>query len=95
MFKHILPNSFAPVIVLLTLSIPAAILAQSGSFLLGVGAQPPTPSLGLMVSQGQEYLFKAPWASIMPGFAILFIVLAFNFAGDGTRNGDEPYLKGR
>lgn len=95
MFKHILPNSFAPIIVLLTLSIPGAILAEAGLSFLGVGAQPPTPSLGLMVSQGQEYLFKAPWASIMPGFAILFVVLAFNFAGDGLRDAMDPYLKGR
>lgn len=95
MFRHILPNSLAPVIVLLTLTIPGAILAEAGLSFLGVGAQPPTPSLGLMVSQGQEYLFKAPWASIMPGFAILFIVLAFNFAGDGLRDAMDPYLKGR
>lgn len=95
MFRHILPNSFAPVIVLLTLSIPGAILAEAGLSFLGVGAQPPTPSLGLMVSEGQQYLFKAPWASIMPGFAILFAVLAFNFAGDGLRDAMDPYLKGR
>lgn len=95
MFRHILPNTFAPVIVLLTLSIPGAILAEAGLSFLGVGAQPPTPSLGLMVSEGQQYLFKAPWASVMPGFAILFVVLAFNFAGDGLRDAMDPYLKGR
>lgn len=94
-FRHILPNSFAPIIVLLTLSIPGAILAEAGLSFLGVGAQPPTPSLGLMVSEGQQYLFKAPWASVMPGFAILFVVLAFNFAGDGLRDAMDPYLKGR
>lgn len=95
MFRHILPNTFAPVIVLLTLSIPGAILAEAGLSFLGVGAQPPTPSLGLMVSEGQQYLFKAPWASVMPGAAILFVVLAFNFAGDGLRDAMDPYLKGR
>lgn len=95
MLRHILPNSFAPIIVLLTLSIPGAILAEAGLSFLGVGAQPPTPSLGLMVSEGQQYLFKAPWASVMPGFAILFVVLAFNFVGDGLRDAMDPYLKGR
>lgn len=93
MVRHIIPNCLAPVIVLLTLSIPGAILAEAGLSFLGVGAQPPTPSLGLMVSEGQQYLFKAPWASIMPGFAILFIVLAFNFTGDGLRDAMDPYLK--
>ena len=89
------PTVSRPVIVLLTLSIPAAILAEAGLSFLGVGAQPPTPSLGLMVSEGQQYLFKAPWASVMPGFAILFVVLAFNFAGDGLRDAMDPYLKGK
>lgn len=93
MFRHILPNCLAPIIVLLTLNIPGAILAEAGLSFLGVGAQPPTPSLGLMVSEGQQYLFKAPWASIMPGFAILFMVLAFNFTGDGLRDAMDPSLK--
>jgi peptide/nickel transport system permease protein/oligopeptide transport system permease protein len=94
MFRHIIPNCLAPVIVLLTLNMPGAILSEAGLSFLGVGAQPPTPSLGLMVSEGQQYLFKAPWASIMPGFAILFVVLAFNFAGDGLRDAMDPYLQG-
>lgn len=95
MSRHILPNTFAPIIVLLTFLIPEAILTEAALSFLGVGAQPPTPSLGLMVSEGQQYLFKAPWASIMPGFAILLIVLAFNFTGDGLRDAMDPYLKGK
>lgn len=95
MARHILPNTLAPVIVLLTFLIPDAILTEASLSFLGVGAQPPTPSLGLMVSEGQQYLFKAPWASVMPGFAILLIVLAFNFAGDGLREAMDPYLKGK
>lgn len=95
MSRHILPNTLAPVIVLFTFLIPDAILTEASLSFLGVGAQPPTPSLGLMVSEGQQYLFKAPWASLTPGLAILLIVLAFNFAGDGLRDAMDPYLKGK
>ena len=95
MFRHIIPNCLAPILILLTLGIPAAIMAEAGLSFLGVGAQPPTPSWGLMVNEGQEYLFSAPWASIFPGLAILVTVLAFNFVGDGLRDALDPFLKGR
>jgi ABC-type dipeptide/oligopeptide/nickel transport system permease subunit len=95
MFRHILPNCLAPILILLTLGIPGAIMAEAGLSFLGVGAQPPTPSWGLMVNEGQEYLFSAPWASIFPGLAILVTVLAFNFVGDGLRDALDPFLKGR
>ena len=95
MFRHIIPNCLAPILVLLTLGIPEAIMAEAGLSFLGVGAQPPTPSWGLMVNEGQEYLFSAPWASIFPGLAILVTVLAFNFVGDGLRDALDPFLKGR
>lgn len=95
MFRHILPNCLAPILILLTLGIPGAIMAEAGLSFLGVGAQPPTPSWGLMVNEGQQYLFSAPWASIFPGLAILVTVLAFNFVGDGLRDALDPFLKGR
>jgi peptide/nickel transport system permease protein len=95
MFRHIIPNCLAPILILLTLGIPGAIMAEAGLSFLGVGAQPPTPSWGLMVNEGQEYLFSAPWASISPGIAILVTVLAFNFVGDGLRDALDPFLKGR
>jgi peptide/nickel transport system permease protein len=95
MFRHIVPNCLAPILILLTLGIPGAIMAEAGLSFLGVGAQPPTPSWGLMVNEGQEYLFSAPWASIFPGLAILVTVLAFNFVGDGLRDALDPFLKGR
>jgi peptide/nickel transport system permease protein len=95
MFRHIIPNCLAPILILLTLGIPGAIMAEAGLSFLGVGAQPPTPSWGLMVNEGQEYLFSAPWASISPGLAILVTVLAFNFVGDGLRDALDPFLKGR
>jgi ABC-type dipeptide/oligopeptide/nickel transport system permease subunit len=95
MFRHIVPNCLAPIIVLLTLGIPSAIMAEAGLSFLGVGAQPPTPSWGLMVNEAQQYVFSAPWASIMPGLAILVTVLAFNFVGDGLRDALDPYLRGK
>ncbi len=95
MFRHIIPNCLAPILILLTLGIPGAIMAEAGLSFLGVGAQPPTPSWGLMVNEGQTYLFSAPWASIFPGLAILVTVMAFNFVGDGLRDALDPFLRGR
>jgi ABC-type dipeptide/oligopeptide/nickel transport system permease subunit len=95
MFRHIIPNCLAPILVLLTLNIPSAIMAEAGLSFLGVGAQPPTPSWGLMINEAQQYLFAAPWASIIPGIAILLVVLGFNFVGDGLRDAMDPYLKGK
>ncbi|GAK56493.1 dipeptide transport system permease protein dppC [Candidatus Vecturithrix granuli] len=93
MIKHILPNCLPVLIVLFSLRIPEAIMYESSLSFLGVGAQPPTPSWGLLVSQGKEYLFSAPWVAIMPGIAILITVLAFNFMGDGIRDALDPYMK--
>lgn len=93
MIRHIFPNCVAPLLVLLTLGIPEAIMSEASLSFLGVGAQPPTPSWGLMISNGKEYLFSAPWVAISPGFAILIIVLAFNFLGDGLRDALDPFMK--
>jgi ABC-type dipeptide/oligopeptide/nickel transport system permease subunit len=95
MFRHIIPNCMAPILVLFTMSIPAAIMAEAGLSFLGVGAQPGTPSWGLMVNEAQQYMFSAPWASIIPGLAIFITVLGFNFVGDGLRDAIDPYLKGK
>ena len=93
MFKHILPNCISSLIVLFTLNVPASILSESSLSFLGIGAQPPSTSWGLMVVRGKQYLFTDPWISIAPGIAILVIVLAFNFLGDGLRDAIDPYLK--
>jgi ABC-type dipeptide/oligopeptide/nickel transport system permease subunit len=93
MIRHIFPNCIAPLLVLLTLGIPEAIMSEASLSFLGVGAQPPTPSWGLMVSNGKEYLLSAPWVAITPGFAILIIVMAFNFLGDGLRDALDPFMK--
>lgn len=93
MLRHLLPNCIPQLLVLFTLEIPGSILSEASLSFLGVGAQPPASSWGLMVSNGKEFLFNAPWVAIAPGIAILVIVLAFNFLGDGLRDALDPYLK--
>lgn len=92
MARHILPNCLPALIVLFTLGIPGAILSEASLSFLGVGAQPPTPSWGLIITSGKEFLFSAPWIAISPGVFILVTVLAFNFMGDGIRDAADPYL---
>ncbi len=91
--RHIFPNCIPSLLVLFTMGIPGAILSEAGLSFLGVGAQPPTPSWGLMASAGKEFIFSSPWIAIAPGAAILIIVLAFNFLGDGIRDALDPYMK--
>ena len=92
-FRHILPNCIPTLVVLFTLSIPSAILSESSLSFLGVGAQPPTASWGLMVVSAKKYLFTQPVLVLAPAMAIMIIVLAFNFLGDGLRDVLDPYLK--
>ena len=84
--RHILPNSLASVIVYATMSIGTAILTESALSFLGLGIQPPTPSWGLMISEGRNYLNTAPWLVFCPGAAILLTVLAFTLLGNGLRD---------
>ena len=95
MFRHIIPNCLAPILVLFTMSIPAAIMAEAGLSFLGVGAQPPTPSWGLMVNEAQQYVFSAPWASIVPGLAILVTVLGLQLRGRWVARRDRSLLEGK
>jgi len=91
--RHILPNAIAPVIVQATLGMGGAILSASGLSFLGLGAQPPTPEWGAMLSAGQIYIRRSPHLSLYPGLAIMFTVLAFNFIGDGLRDSLDPRLR--
>ena len=93
MFRHILPNCLPSLIVLFTLNIPGSILSESSLSFLGIGAQSPQTSWGLMVSEGKDYLFTNPVIAIAPGIAILVLALAFNFLGDGVRDVMDPYTK--
>lgn len=91
-FKHIFPNVTSPIIVQATLNIATAVLAASGLSFLGLGAEPPTPEWGTMLSDGRNYLFKAPHVAFFPGVAIVIVVLAFNILGDGLRDALDPKM---
>lgn len=93
MFRHILPNCIPSLIVLFTLNVPSAILSESSLSFLGIGVQPPDASWGLMVNQSKQFLFTHPWLSLAPSLAIMVVVLAFNFLGDGLRDVLDPYMK--
>ncbi|MBU0580984.1 MAG: ABC transporter permease [Candidatus Margulisbacteria bacterium] len=84
-FKHILPNAFAPIGVIAVLGIAGAILTESTLSFFGLGIQPPHASWGSMLQNAQEYLFKAPWMAIIPGCLILITVLSLNFIGESIR----------
>ena len=92
MLKHILPNCIPSLIVLFTLNVPSAILSESTLSFLGIGIQPPAASWGLMVNQSKQFLFSQPWLALAPSLAIMIVVLAFNFLGDGLRDVLDPYL---
>ena len=90
MFRHILVNANAPLVVLATLQVGNAILIGSGLSFLGLGAQPPTPEWGLMSAEGRSMLQRAWWISTFPGLAILSVVAACNLVGDGLRSALDP-----
>jgi peptide/nickel transport system permease protein len=94
MLRHVLPNCFPPFIVMITMQMGGAIMAEAGLSFIGIGIQPPTASWGAMVNDGYKYLLKNPVISIAPGVAILLIVFAFNMVGDGLRDALDPRLRG-
>jgi len=94
MLAHILPNSFPPLIVLMTMMMGMAILAEAGLSFLGVGIEPPGAAWGAMVSDGYKYLLSNPVLSFAPGLAVMFVVYAFNMVGDGLRDALDPRLRG-
>ena len=91
---HILPNIVGPLVVIGTLRLGEAILAEAALSFLGLGAGPPAPSWGLMVYEGLTVLRPAPWVSVTPGVAIMLTVLGFNLLGDGLRDALDPRLRG-
>jgi peptide/nickel transport system permease protein len=93
-FIHILPNAMAPVLVSATLGIASAVLVESALSFLGIGVQPPTPSWGNILTQGQSTLGVAWWLSFYPGMAILITVLGYNLLGEGIRDAIDPRLRG-
>ena len=93
--RYILPNALSPIIVLATLGMAQAILAEASLSFLELGVQPPTASWGNMMSRGQAYIWHAPWLMLFPGLAIFIAVIGLNLLGDGLRDALDPQLRRR
>ena len=91
--RHLLPNVFAPIVVLASLEMGGLILAVSALSFLGLGAQPPTPEWGAMLNDGRVFIFSAPQLMIYPGLAISLVVVGFNLLGDGLRDVLDPHTR--
>jgi len=94
-FRHMVPNAIAPVLVSATIGVAGAILTESGLSFLGFGVQPPFATWGNILADGRGFIFDAPWLFFVPGMAILVVVLAFNLVGEGLREAFNPKLRGR
>ncbi len=92
--RHILPNILSPIIVLMSLALPAAILSTTALSFLGLGSQPPAPDWGVILNEGVNFIEVAPWISVFPGLAIVWTVLGFNLLGVGLRDVLDPRLRG-
>ncbi len=90
LLRHVLPNSLGPALVQASVLMGFALQLEAALSFLGLGAQPPTPSLGLMLSDGRDLLTQAPWVEVFPGLTIAVTVLAFNLLGDGLRHRLDP-----
>jgi peptide/nickel transport system permease protein len=93
--SHILPHLVAPIIVYTSLGIATTVLLEASLSFIGLGVQPPTPSWGQMISDGQQYYTSAPWLTLFPGLCIMITVLAFNLVGDGLRDAFDPQQRQR
>jgi peptide/nickel transport system permease protein len=94
-FRHMIPNAIAPVLVSATIGIAGAILIEAGLSFLGFGVPPPHATWGNILSEGKKFLFDAPWLTYMPGLSILAVVLSFNLFGEGLRDALNPKLRKR
>jgi peptide/nickel transport system permease protein len=94
MFRHLVPNCFPPLVVMVTMVLGEVILAEAGLSFLGVGVEAPTAAWGSMISDGRNYLLRAPMLSFAPGFAIIMVVFGFTMVGDGLRDALDPRLRG-
>ena len=93
MFRYILPNIVPALIVMVSMALPSTIMSTTTLSFLGVGSQPPSPDWGLMVSDGIQYITKAPWLAIYPGLALVYTVLSFTILGEGLRDLLDPRMK--
>jgi len=94
-FRHMIPNAIAPVLVSATIGIATAILTEAGLSFLGLGVPPPHATWGNILSDGKNFIFDAPWLTFIPGVAILIVVLSFNLFGEGLRDVLNPRLRER
>jgi peptide/nickel transport system permease protein len=94
LWRHLLPNTLAPILVQASFDMGGAVLAAAGLSFIGFGAQPPTPEWGVMISEGRKFISTQLWLSLFPGLAILFTVAAYNLIGDGLRDALDPRLRG-
>ncbi len=92
-FKYVIPNALAPIIVQFTLGVAGAILSIAGLSFLGLGIQPPTPEWGAMLSNARSYMRDSWHVTVIPGMGILLTILALNMVGDGLRDALDPKLK--
>jgi oligopeptide transport system permease protein len=92
-WRHLLPNSLGPIIVLITFGIPRAIFAEAALSYIGIGIKPPTPSWGTMIRDGYDLIFSAPHLVLFPAIALGILMLAFTFLGDGLRDALDPRLR--
>jgi peptide/nickel transport system permease protein len=92
-FRHLIPNAIIPAFVVVTLQMGNAIAVAASLSYLGLGVQPPTPSWGIMLSSGQQYITSAWWISVFPGLAIVLVIMSFNFLGEGLRDTIDPKLE--
>lgn len=93
LLRYIFPNTVSPIIVVMSITLPAAILAVSAMSFLGLGIMPPAPCWGGILAAGRTYLGVAPWIATFPGLAIMITVLGFNFVGDGLRDALDPRVR--
>jgi peptide/nickel transport system permease protein len=92
-FRHVIPNAIAPVIVSFTMSMGMAVLSGAGLSFIGLGVQPPIPEWGAMISEGRNFMRAAPQLALYPGICVMITVIAFNMLGDGLRDALDPRLK--
>jgi len=92
LWRHVLPNSLAPLIVQLTFIFAYAVLTEAILSFLGMGPQPPTPTWGNIIAEGRNYVREAPWIALFPGLAIAVTVLGLNLLGDGLRDALDPRM---
>jgi oligopeptide transport system permease protein len=91
--RHLVPNALGPVLITLTFGIPAAIFLEAALSYIGVGIQPPTPSWGVMISDGYQAIYASPWQVAFPAIAIAITMLSFTFIGDGLRDALDPRMR--